>query len=165
MVGSNIVHVRWHDRSSGRLLTGVARREKICRIRKPCLRPEDEISQFLAPAWQGYMYPGSWPLCLRHRLMSRAPSCYKIERTGVVGAEDLGHYPGYGFQNPPVPHPYPTCTPPVPHSRKSAGGRTPPVPQPYPTCTPTVPQLGFSIEPDRAGFLILFSKIKPVRSS
>ena len=58
-----------------------------------------------------------------------------------------------------------TCTPPVPHSRKSAGGRTPPVPQPYPTCTPTVPQLGFSIEPDRAGFLILFSKIKPVRSS
>ena len=80
-------------------------------------------------------------------------------------AVDLGHYPGYGFQNPPVPHLYPTRTPPVPHSRKSAGGRTPPVPQPYPTCTPTVPQLGFSIEPDRAGFLILYSKIKPVRSS
>ena len=90
MVGSNIVHVRWHDRSSGRLLTGVARREKICRICKPCLRPEDEISQFLAPAWQGYMYPGLWPLCLRHRLMSRAPSCYKIERTGVVGGSFEG---------------------------------------------------------------------------
>ena len=68
---------------------------------------------------------------------------------------------GTGFRT----HPYPTCTPPVPHSRKFAGGRTPPVPQPYPTCTPTVPQLGFSIEPDRAGFLILYSKIKPVRSS
>ena len=41
------MHVRWHDRSSGRLLAGVARREKICRIRKPCLRPEDEISQIV----------------------------------------------------------------------------------------------------------------------
>ena len=84
----------------------------------------------------------------RHNWPNTAVNCptrRAYDLTSKRKSRDLGHYPGYGFQNPPVPHLYPTRTPLAEICGRSYPTRTPPVPQPYPNWV-------FSIEPVRASF-------------